>query len=94
MSKKNRRSAPRRGRFPWVLVVIGGILLAIAAVIFANRGGGNTGGTPVMSVDPQSIDYGDLKLGTDETFALTVTNTGTGTLRFKEKPYIQVLEGC
>ncbi|MFA5874199.1 MAG: hypothetical protein WC832_09545, partial [Anaerolineales bacterium] len=31
---------------------------------------------------------------TEVTFTITVTNTGTGVLRFKEKAYIQVVEGC
>ena len=94
MAKKNKRSARGRSRFPWLLVVIGGILLMIGALLLANRGSGNSGGTPAISVDPQSIDYGDLKLGTNETFAIQVTNTGTGTLRFKAKPFIKILEGC
>ena len=94
MTKKKRRPARRQRRFPWVLLVIGGILLAVAALLFANRGSSDTGGTPAISVDPKSMDYGDLKLGTNETFSIKVSNTGSGTLRFKEKPYIQVLEGC
>ena len=94
MSKK-RTNRQRQKRFPWLLVVIGGIMLGVAALLLANRnGGGDTGGTPAIAVDPASIDYGDQKLGTNLTFEIKVTNTGDGSLRFKEKPYIQVLEGC
>lgn len=52
------------------------------------------GGTPSIAVDQQKIDYGDVKFGVNKTFAIKVTNTGDGTLRFKEKPYIQLLQGC
>ena len=52
------------------------------------------GGTPSIAVDQQKIDYGDVKFGVEKTFAIKVTNTGDGTLRFKEEPYIEVLEGC
>jgi len=46
------------------------------------------------AVDQQKIEYGDQHFGTSLTFDIKVTNTGDGTLRFKEEPYIQVLEGC
>jgi len=45
-------------------------------------------------VDQEVIDYGDVKLETNLTFAVKVTNTGDGTLRFREEPYIEVREGC
>jgi len=93
MSKKHKRQKQRKP-FPWSLVAIGGILLIIAAFFLANRGGGDGGGTPSIAVDQQKIDYGDVKFGVNKTFAIKVTNTGDGTLRFKEDPYIEVLEGC
>jgi len=68
--------------------------LIIAAFFLANRGGGDGGGTPSIAVDQQKIDYGDVKFGVNKTFAIKVTNTGDGTLRFNEEPYIEVLEGC
>jgi hypothetical protein len=74
--------------------VIGGVLLIITALFFANQGSGGGGGTPAIAVDQQRIDYGDVKFGVEKTFAIKVTNTGDGTLRFKEEPYIEVLEGC
>jgi len=48
----------------------------------------------IVAVDQQKIDYGDVKFGVEKTFAVKITNTGDGTLRFKEQPYIEVLEGC
>ena len=75
-------------------MALGGILLIVAAFFFANQGGGDGGGSPSIAVDQQLIDYGDVKFNDEKTFAVKVTNTGDGTLRFKEDPYIEVVEGC
>ena len=92
MGKKNRRQKEKKS-FPWLFVMIGGILLIIAAFVFAGQAG-NGGGTPAIVVDQQKIDYGDVKFNVEKTFAIKVTNTGDGTLRFKEAPYIEILKGC
>jgi len=94
MSKKKYRKQKQRRNFPWALAAVGGVLLVIAAFFFANRGGGEGDGDPSIVVGQQKIDYGDVKFGVNKTFAIQVTNTGDGTLRFKEDPYIEVLEGC
>jgi len=99
MSKKfknsKRRKQQQKSINPVVWFVGGGILLIAAALFLASGGGGDSGGgTPALAVDQQMIDYGDVKLNTNLTFKIKVTNTGDGTLRFKEEPYIQVLEGC
>ena len=93
MAKKNQRSKKQNQRksLPWLLVVLGGGLLLLATVLFANRDGG---GTPSISVEQQRIDYGYVKFGETRSIAVEVTNTGDGTLRFKEQPYIEVVEGC
>jgi len=72
------------------LLAVGGVILIVAAFFLANRGGG----TPKITVDQEKIDYGYVKFGTNEAFRINVTNSGNGVLRFKEKPYIEVLEGC
>jgi hypothetical protein len=90
MSKKHRK---QKKNSPWLIVAIGGILLIIAAFFFANQSR-DGGGIPSITVDQQTIDYGDVKLDTPKTIAIKITNTGDGTLRFKENPYIEVLEGC
>ena len=93
MSKKSKKFKKQKKRnSPWLLLALGGILVAATAFLFARQGGG--GGTPSIAVDQQKIDYGDVKFNVNKTFAIKVTNTGDGTLRFKEEPYIEVLEGC
>jgi len=94
MSKKHRRRYQKKSSL-WPLVAIGGILLIAATFLFVRQGGGvDSGGTPSIAVDQQRIDYGDQKFGTNLTFTIRVTNTGDATLRFKERPYIEVVEGC
>lgn len=91
MSKKKFKGRRQRKSFPWTLAALGGILLVITAFLSANQNGS---GTPSIAVDQQRIDYGDVNFNVPKTFDIKVTNTGDGTLRFTEKPYIQVLEGC
>ena len=96
-NKKNKkyRKQKQRKNFPWLFVALGGVLIVAAAFLFANRSGGGDGsGTPSIAVDQQKIDYGYVKFGENRQFAIKVSNTGNGNLRFKDKPYIEVLEGC
>jgi hypothetical protein len=93
MSKKHKRQKQKKST-PWGLLTLGGLLLLVAAYLFATRDAGDGGGTPSIAVDQQKIDYGDVKFNTNKTFTIKVTNTGDGTLRFTEEPYIEVLEGC
>jgi hypothetical protein len=94
MTKKNRkyRKQKQSKTCPWLFVALGGGLLMIVAILFANQNSGS--GTPSIAVDQQRIDYGDVKFGVEKTFAIKVTNKGDGALRFKEDPYIEVVEGC
>ncbi len=90
MSKKRRK---QKQTFPWLFVALGGVLIAAAIFLFANQNDAG-GGMPAIAVDQQQIDFGNQHFGTNLTFAIKVTNTGDGTLRFKEQPFIEVLEGC
>jgi hypothetical protein len=89
--KKHRQQATIPAQL--IALIVGGVLLVAAALFFA-FGGGDGGGTPKLAVDQEKIDFGDVHFGDGKSFAIKVTNTGDGVLRFKEKPYVQVLEGC
>ena len=91
MSKKKYRK--QRASFPWPFVAFGGVLLLLAAFFLASRNGAG-GGTPSIVVDQQKIDYGYVKFGETRSIAIRVTNNGDGTLRFKENPFIEIVEGC
>ena len=99
MSRRQRKHGGRK-RFPWVIVIIGGMLLLAAALLLTRRGGTGTStsdagaGTPQIVVDQPKIDYGYVKFGETRSFKVAVTNRGDGSLRFKQAPYIEVLEGC
>lgn len=97
MSRRNRSHRAKRG-FPWPIVAAGGILVLVAVFLFTSRGSGgggaSGGGTPQIAVDQQKVDYGYVKFGETRSIKIAVTNTGDGVLRFKKKPYIEILEGC
>ncbi len=97
MSKRHKQHQQRRIGIAWPIILLGAILVAGAAFLFARQGsasGSQGGGPPEIAVDQQKIDYGYVKFGETRSFKIAVTNNGTGPLQFKDKPYIQVLEGC
>ena len=100
MSKKSHKNQKRKQKEEQskrllIGLVSGGIAL-IAIALFLAFGGSSKddGGTPVVSVDQELIDYGVVKFNTELAFEVTVTNEGDGTLRFSEVPYIEVRDGC
>jgi hypothetical protein len=96
-SKQSKQSKQkRRKKFPWPTVILVGVALIAAAFYLTNRRGiGEHGsGPPKIAVDQQRIDYGYVRYGIKKSFDLDVTNVGGAELRFAERPYVKVLEGC
>lgn len=93
MSNRNKPRPQHRSVGLALPVVVLGVILIVAAVFLLTQRSA-PGGTPQVAVDTQRIDYGDVKFGETRAFEIKVTNAGDGVLRFKEKPYIEVLEGC
>ena len=92
--KHKRGQDKKRSR---IIISLGWVLLLAVAAFFIvqNIQSNETGdGTPKLTVDQEKIDWGILKDGTKKVITIKVTNIGDGILRFKEKPYVQVVEGC
>ena len=101
---KHRPPERRSGKepAPWaVLIVMGGVvLLGIAAYFLVGNGAaGPTAAVEVkgsgrLKVDQAKIDMGDIKLGQTVEARFQLTNVGDQPLKFSEKPYIEIVEGC
>jgi phosphotransferase system glucose/maltose/N-acetylglucosamine-specific IIC component len=96
MSRNKRKKQQKNISTPVFILMFGGALLLAAGILFGLRriGGDSSNGTPALAVDQEVIEYGDVKFNVPLTFAIKVTNTGEGTLKFKEEPYIEVRDGC
>lgn len=88
--KKHQRKKRKSPRF--FLILSGLAIVLIASLLVRQRS--DWKGTPDIQVDQERIDYGVVKNNTPMTFAIKVTNTGDGTLRFTEPPSIEILQGC
>jgi len=93
MRKKHYGQKLEKQNYSWIFLALGCVLVLVAILLSTRQGGGDDG-TPSITVDQEQIDYGDVKFDIPKTFAIKVTNTGDSTLRFREEPYIQVMEGC
>lgn len=93
------KTKPKRNLLPLWLALggLGFVLFAAWALWSSNaptKSGIEVNGAPRLKVDKETIDHGDVKLGTPVRDDIRVTNTGDQPLRFIETPYIEVLEGC
>jgi len=101
---KGRRPDRRSGQepSPWaVLLIMGGLLLLGGAAYFVWGNGAaspsaniEVKGSPRLQVDQDKIDLGEIKLGQTVEARFQLTNVGDQPLRFAEKPYIEIVEGC
>ena len=103
MSQRNIRRAAgrqRQGTVPVPFLLVGGGLILLAVTAWLIFGGGEKGvpvtvsGAPSLSVDREQVDLGDVKLGRTVEVSFHVSNAGDQALRFLEKPYVEVVEGC
>ncbi len=97
--KKVLRHHKKKPRWPFFVLLAGGLLLIVGAVFAFRKPSGPTAGievigSPSLKVNQEKVDLGNVKLGQTVDVKFTLTNVGDKTLRFSKTPYVEVLEGC
>ena len=94
ITPKKKQSIPIR--LP--LIIVAGLVLIVAAVTSGNNDAPPAAplvtGAPALQVDKEKVDFGNVTLGQTVEVKFEVANVGDQPLRFKEKPYVEVVEGC
>ncbi len=101
-AKRQERRQKNRQRNMLIVLIAGGLLLVAAGFAMAKNIGNSkvdptlieVSGQPSLKVDQELIDYGDVKLNTNLTFDIQLTNVGDAPLKISETPYVEVKEGC
>jgi hypothetical protein len=95
------QGSPGKSRLPLILVA-GGVVIILLAAFFVYSGSQSsksnsaqeTGGVPVLKVDKERIDFGDVKVDTPVTASFEISNAGDDPLRISQVPKVEVVEGC
>ncbi len=83
----------------WGLIVAGVALIAFVAIQTISSNSTPppaplVTGRPALQVDKEAVDFGTVALGQTVEAKFEVTNVGDQPLRFTQKPYVEVVEGC
>jgi hypothetical protein len=100
-SRHNLARKRRQTQRIWLFLVLGGVFL-IGATFIILRGNQDpqilaaieVKGAPGLKVDKDQVDLGNVQLGQTVKVSFQVTNVGDQPLRFSDRPYVEVVEGC
>lgn len=98
-SASNGRHIQRKNNKTPLFFVIGGAVILLFAAFFAFQKKTTpftpeVSGGPGLKTNKEKVDLGDVKLGNPVEVSFTITNVGDQPLRFLEKPYVEIKEGC
>ena len=90
---------PKAPIWLWAIFAVGVILIAFVVIDTASRNSTPppvplATGAPALQVDKEKVDFGNVALGQTVEAKFEVTNVGDQPLRFTQKPYVEVIEGC
>ncbi|HSV85413.1 MAG TPA: hypothetical protein VLH85_02490 [Levilinea sp.] len=98
---KTKISHPKgkRKTAKWLFIAALGVILLTTLVILSGmsreKAEIQVRGAPRIKVNRELFDFGDVKLGKEAMqVVVRVTNIGDQPLKFREPPYLEVLEGC
>jgi amino acid transporter len=98
-TKLRQRRKKRIGSTIWLVITGLGVILLIALVMMSGASRDQAEiqvrGAPGIYLDRDFFDFGDVTLGKEPVrVVVRVTNVGDQPLKFREPPYLEVLEGC
>lgn len=102
-SKKHNKKKSFQEIIPTPLLLVLAGMILVAGALFAVWKAGQPGtsqvpvevkGSPSLQISQDKVDLGDVKLGKTVSVDFQLANVGDQTLRFSEKPYVEVVEGC
>ncbi len=103
MSKSSKKIVVQKKPKPpiWLWGILAAGVALIALVVIQAISSNSTPpppplvtGGPALQVDKEKVDFGDVTLGNTVEAKFEVANVGDQPLRFTQKPYIEVIEGC
>lgn len=103
MPKPSKKVVPQKKQtvpiWLWLIVAAGVALIAFVVIDTVSRNSTPppaplVTGAPALQVDKEKVDFGNVTLGQTVEVKFEVANVGDQPLRFKEKPYVEVIEGC
>ena len=98
-SHKRPQPKPTPSFAPFLLMLGGVVLLGIMGFMLwrsntSSKVTVEVKGAPALKADKEEVNLGTIRLGQTVKVSFQIANVGDRPLRFAQKPYVEVKEGC